>query len=215
MRITEEEQRERKERVIHAAFTLFSKKGIDGVTMSEIAQLAGVSDISVYRYFETKLDLAMETVALLWREVVAGMTRHIDATYSEKSGFEQLQILLDGFAYLFEEKSGYVRFSYDYKLYLIRHGATLLEDEGPGMLAPLYGRYCAALRKGLEDGSIRPLGTVEDMYWAVWGLMRGYVAKIALYEKLYAGENGWRKRFQLVRTMLETALRPLPGAGGA
>lgn len=210
MRITEDEQQERRERIINTAFALFSKKGIDRVTMTEIARVSGVANISVYRYFETKLDLTMETISLLWREIVAEMTQHIDETYDTKPGFEQLQTLLDGFEYLFEQKSNYVLFSYEYKLYLIRHGVILSEKRVSDLLDPLHQKYLSALEKGLSDGSIRPLGTAEDMYWAIWGMMRGYVAKIAIYERMYEGVNMWKSRFLLARTMLETALRSDP-----
>lgn len=207
MRITKEEQQQRRERIIYAAFTLFCEKGIDRVKMSEIARAAKVSDISVYRYFETKVDLAMETIGVLWHEIIAEMTRHIGEDYPAKSGFEQLRILLDGFEYLFEQKLNFVIFSYDYKLYLIRHMVSMSEGGVANVLGPLQEKYIAALEKGISDGSVRPLGTAEDMYWAIWGLMRGYVAKIAIYDNMYAGENMWKSRFQLARTMLETALR--------
>lgn len=210
MRITEDEQQERRERIINTAFALFSKKGIDRVTMTEIARVSGVANISVYRYFATKLDLTLETISLLWREIVAEMTQHIDETYDAKPGFEQLQTLLDGFEYLFEQKSNYVLFSYEYKLYLIRHGVILSEKRVSDLLDPLHQKYLLALEKGLSDGSIRPLGTAEDMYWAIWGMMRGYVAKIAIYERMYEGVNMWKSRFLLARTMLETALRSDP-----
>ena len=47
-----------KERVERAATELFAAKGIDGVSIAEIAALAGVSQGALYRHYASKEDLA-------------------------------------------------------------------------------------------------------------------------------------------------------------
>ena len=46
------------EKIQSAALALFIKKGIAGTTTKEIAKKAGVSEGSIYNYFESKGDLA-------------------------------------------------------------------------------------------------------------------------------------------------------------
>lgn len=46
-----------RERIAQAASTLFLKRGFDAVTMDEIAELAGVSRRTLFRYFPTKVEL--------------------------------------------------------------------------------------------------------------------------------------------------------------
>ena len=46
------------EKIQGAALALFIKKGIAGTTTKEIARKAGVSEGSIYNYFESKGDLA-------------------------------------------------------------------------------------------------------------------------------------------------------------
>ena len=49
----------RKRRIMEAGFRLFLEKGIDAVTMSEIAAASGVSRASLYLYYSTKVDLVI------------------------------------------------------------------------------------------------------------------------------------------------------------
>ena len=54
----QEEQNELKtsriNRILESAFNLFSEKGIDTITMNDIAATAEIGVASLYRYFETK-----------------------------------------------------------------------------------------------------------------------------------------------------------------
>lgn len=44
-------------RILHAAVALFSRQGYRGTSTREIARLADVSEVTVYRYFERKEDI--------------------------------------------------------------------------------------------------------------------------------------------------------------
>ncbi len=50
------------EKIITAAKELFEKKGFAAATTKEIAQLAGVSEVTLFRHFETKRKLFEQTV---------------------------------------------------------------------------------------------------------------------------------------------------------
>lgn len=51
-----------KEKIQNAALKLFSEKGFNGATTSEIAGEAGVAEGTIFRYFPTKKDLLMGVV---------------------------------------------------------------------------------------------------------------------------------------------------------
>jgi AcrR family transcriptional regulator len=51
--------------VVQAATSLFAKRGIDGVSMRDIAQAAGVREAAIYRHFVGKEELARE-IFLSW-----------------------------------------------------------------------------------------------------------------------------------------------------
>lgn len=55
---------------METAFELFSEKGIDQVTMQNIARVSGVGRPSLYRYFSTKLDLVIAVGTWKWAEYI-------------------------------------------------------------------------------------------------------------------------------------------------
>jgi AcrR family transcriptional regulator len=62
-----------KERIIRAARKAFADRGRDGVSMSEIAKIAGVKKALIYYYFPSKEDLFYE----VWRYSLDELEDHI------------------------------------------------------------------------------------------------------------------------------------------
>lgn len=208
IKITEEELLERKSRIIHNAFQLFCKDGIDRVSMKEIAAKANVSEKSIYRYFGTKKDLIVEMIDILWDEIILELYTAVDETYHEKTGYQQIEHLLQCFRHLFEEHSNYVLFSYDYKLFLIRHNYTITEPNYSDTVHRIYSMYIQAIEKGIQDGSIHVAHrTPKDVYYTIWGLMRGYIVKIVIYDRIYSTTNLWLEQFDTVCDLILGGLK--------
>ncbi|MBN1110305.1 MAG: TetR/AcrR family transcriptional regulator, partial [Methanomassiliicoccales archaeon] len=55
-------QESARERVLNAAFQLFAEKGYDGTRTRDIAHLAGVNEVTVFRLFGNKSTLFQEAV---------------------------------------------------------------------------------------------------------------------------------------------------------
>ena len=51
--------------VVRAATSLFAEKGIDGTSMRDIAEAAGVREAAIYRHFTGKEELARD-IFLSW-----------------------------------------------------------------------------------------------------------------------------------------------------
>jgi len=68
-----------KERIVRAARKAFADRGRDGVSMSEIAGIAGVKKALIYYYFPSKEDLFYE----VWRYSIDELEDHI---FSEADG---------------------------------------------------------------------------------------------------------------------------------
>lgn len=60
MDILEKKPGTKRPAIVRAATLLFAERGIDGTSMREIAQSAGVRDAAIYRHFTGKGDLARE-----------------------------------------------------------------------------------------------------------------------------------------------------------
>lgn len=212
MKITERELEARKNRIIHRAFGLFCQKGIDQVSMEEIAKAADVSVISVYRYFSTKSELLLITQEMLWKEALQNVTSYVITAdgYSRKSGFEQIRDLINGFEKLYRLHGEYLLFSAYYKLYLAREGLQLSGQKLGEMLAPIRAVFLKALEKGEKDRSLTLPCDLESTFYCLWGTLWGYVEEIVVYDRILNGENHWARCFPHVRVML---LNELTGSG--
>lgn len=207
MKITEAELIARKSRIIHEAFQLFCRHGIDKVSIKSIALKAGVGEKSIYRYFSTKSDLLLETVLMLWTEIVSELTAGLPQNFDSLSGYDQIICITHRFLHLYNNNSEFILFSYDYKLFLVRTSAQLTVHEYSEVLRPIRELYIRALLKGKADGSTRVQADVDDIYFAIWGLLRGYVAKMVIYDKMYEGENPWTNRFDTALGLILSGMR--------
>ena len=65
MEILQQKPDTKRPEIVRAAITLFAKRGIDGTSMRDIAQAAGVREAAIYRHFAGKEELARE-IFLSW-----------------------------------------------------------------------------------------------------------------------------------------------------
>ena len=52
-------KQEKYDRILEAGYTLFSERGIDLVTMTEVANASGVGRMKAFRYFPSKTELVI------------------------------------------------------------------------------------------------------------------------------------------------------------
>lgn len=78
-------------KILEAALKVFSRKGFNGATTSEIAREAGVAEGTIFRYFETKKDLLLQAAD----PVIMGSLKHILEQYRHRNPEEFLKILLN------------------------------------------------------------------------------------------------------------------------
>lgn len=211
MRITATEQDHRKQTMIHSAYELFCKQGIDEVSMAMIAQKSGVSSNSMFRYFGTKAQLILCTQAILWEEIVAHILKDSAQELMEATnGFEEIRILTLNFQKFYEDHSEYLVFACDYKLYLVRQKIKLSKEMYQSIINPVYETFIKALSKGRMDGSVSVREGTTNQFFALWGVLRGYVEQIVIYDRMYGGENPWRGNFHLVLHYALEALKAKP-----
>ena len=59
----------RSEKIVNAALELFCEKGIEDTSIDDVAADAGVGSATIYRYFETKAELAVRTGVACWKKI--------------------------------------------------------------------------------------------------------------------------------------------------
>lgn len=82
MSLRERQKADRRTKIIDAAKGLFAKSGLDNITMEAIAEIAGVSSMTVHNYYGTKsgvlLALVADSDAALLETFANDLTGHFD-----------------------------------------------------------------------------------------------------------------------------------------
>lgn len=208
MRLTEDEMQKRRENMILTAFHLFCERGIENVTLLEIAQAAKVGESTIYRYFETKTALVQQAFIKLWDSIMAQVEESVNRTaeYPSMTGFQQIKVWLEAFRQLYQYNADFILFSYEAKLYLLRNNVTLGRNYQDALMHSVKGPCIAAFEKGKADGSIPVKLPSEDIFYAVWGSVRGYIVKIVIYDKLFQEDSPWESRYSVMENGILCAL---------
>lgn len=201
MKLSQDEMQERRETIIQTAFNLFCERGIEHVPVSVIAKAANVGETTVYRYFENKPVLVLETFIKLWDLIMERVVESVEKNndYHVLNGYQQIRVWLDSFRQLYQNNADFILFSYEAKLYLLRHGVRLNQFQQDALMQAIKKPCMSALEKGKADGSI-PVKQRdnEDLFYAIWGAVRGYIVKIVIYDSLYEGESPWESRYEVM-----------------
>lgn len=208
MRLTEEDMQERRQTMIQTAFRLFCDRGIENVPLSEIAKKARVGENTLYRYFDNKETLVLEAFVKLWDTIMHNVEQIVESVpnYDALTGHGQLRVWLECFSHLYKVDREFVLFSYEAKLYLLRHKVKLDRFQQDMLMQSFRGPCLAALDKGKADGSIPVKESNEDLFYAIWGSIRGYVVKVVIYGELYGEDSPWESRYKVLMRGILSAL---------
>lgn len=209
MKLTEDEMLERRETIILTAFHLFCERGIEDVPLTEIAKAARVGETTIYRYFENKTNLVLEAFIKLWDLIMSHLEQSVESTgdYSALTGYEQIALWIDSFRQLYINQADFILFSYEAKLYLLRRKIKLNRYQQDTLMHAIKGPCLAALEKGRADGTIPIQENCEDVFYAMWGSIRGYIVKIVIYDGLYGADSPWESRYRVMEKGILSALR--------
>ncbi|CAN5191386.1 TetR family transcriptional regulator [soil metagenome] len=137
-----------RERLREAALDLYTAKGFDETTVTEIAQAAGVTERTFFRHYADKREVLFGGSAQLQREFVEGVRAAEDGTPLDMV----TSAVLAGVAYFPEERRAYSR----RRQALLAANPELLERELIKM-ATLSAAIAAALR---ERGVTEPAASL-------------------------------------------------------
>ena len=146
--------------LVSTAIKLFLAESIEKVTIKDIAVEAGVGEMTIYRYFGKKTKIVAEAVMQL-QEVVFTDYFSIDQS---KSGYEMLEMFYNTFLNVFNHRPEFFKFIKEFDIFMMNEDSNTLqgyEDE----LNRFKNVYVASYRKGLNDGSVKPLEDLDLFYF--------------------------------------------------
>jgi AcrR family transcriptional regulator len=151
------EMAERREKMLREGFRIFAEKGIEAVSMQEIAAACGVGIATLYRYYNTKLALVIAIGTRKWEEFF----QEIEEEYARRGGelmnaAEELDFYLNAYILLFREHKDLLCFNQDFNGY-IRHERADMEQlkDYYRAIEPFARKFHVLFEKGRRDGSIR------------------------------------------------------------
>jgi AcrR family transcriptional regulator len=186
-----------KQAILETAQELVAEKGLDGLSIREIARRIDYSPAGLYEYFESKEDIVAAICANVWEQVNAA--------------FKAVSPELPPTCRLVEMSLAYVKFAVNNpEQFLLVAGAApsalpALDESADNSPYPLL---LDTVQAALDSGKFSPAAhTAETIAFSLWALMHGRVML-----QLTVGHN-FHGDFDLVhKQALETFLRGLKPA---
>lgn len=187
----------RMNRILDASFDLFAERGIDTIAMTDIAKKAEIGVASLYRYFETKEDLAIEVAIHAWKKEEKVFHQvYTSADFNSKTGFEQLSILLNIFTTAIDSQTKFFRFIYFFDGFVKKENVNVQRlSKYETIIGNVNQIVMNALEKGSKDGSINfqksqnaviSKATIKEMHFTIMHSLFSMAQKMALSgEMLY------------------------------
>lgn len=139
--------------VVKAAETCFEERGIESCKMTEIADVAGIGVASLYRYFTTKSDIAIEVGIKYWRSACEKTKAMID---NDLTGLENIDNMLSMYTQATEESYNFFRFIEQFDTFVIKLDKQPMRMEDyETSISELMPVFEGQIIKGQEDQSIR------------------------------------------------------------
>ena len=195
----------RREAMLSEGFRLFAQKGIEAVSMQEVADACKVGVATLYRYYNTKLSLVIAIGVRQWEDYGAYAKalreeRHAD----DMTAAEDLSFYLDFFIDLYRNHKDLLRFNQNFNNYVQHEGASP-EQLKPYMAAvgALGGFSHRIYEKGLRDGTIRTDMPEEKLFSATSHIMLAVAVRYAQGLLFSAGDETDRtEEFELLKRAL-------------
>lgn len=186
----DEQKNARIDRILAAAFKLFSSAGIEPVAMTDIAKKAEIGVASLYRYFSTKDEIAIRTAIWAWEEQISEIYPSINnEEYTNGNGLFRLSIIFSLFKKLYMSQPEFLRFIYFFDSYAVNSGIKqerMIEYEN--VIGKVQMIVADAIKLGLKDNSINKkyIDKTEDLYFTLMHSFFSTAQKLTLSENLLA-----------------------------
>lgn len=171
--------------VIENSKNLILKKGINNLTITDIAREIGVGEATIYRYFQTKVNLAIEIGIRLWEDIYQSLKSLTPKT----SGYENIHQFFNYFNYGFLNNRSVFRF--------LQQFDTLMLNEN--VEKSLLGKYDAVLKNiksiydeyfslGLKDNTIVQVDK-DTFYYTTTHMLLGISYRLSNPKKLLESDE--------------------------
>jgi TetR/AcrR family transcriptional regulator of autoinduction and epiphytic fitness len=163
MKISREQKALNRRTLLNAGIELMSKEGLREATLRRIAQLAGMSEPVIYKYFPSKDHLLAAYFTETLRTAVARVEAQTDFTQQSFTG--QLQLLIDALLAEYEKHRDFVREAYNSLFLSSLSGSLAYMAEEKAMFLDKTGLWLSAAVETGEFGEPPSRTVILELLW--------------------------------------------------
>jgi TetR/AcrR family transcriptional regulator, fatty acid metabolism regulator protein len=168
----------RRQSILQAAIEVFSKKGFQTASISEIAQGAGIADATIYKYFKNKEDLFFAIPIEKTKEFRSQLELHLEGI---SGAFNKIRKFVWYFLYFFKANPEYGRIL----LLDIRVSKSFVKTETYDFLKQSVSQVMNIIREGQNEGVIRRDIDIYILRHSILGMLEHMVCRWLLKGEKY------------------------------
>lgn len=181
----------KKKKILDVALQLFSEKGIEQTNMTDIAKESNVGVASLYRYFENKNNLVVETGIEAWRQINSKYKDDVDAIMSTGlKGIIKLENLLNLFYKIFTEERAFVCFLDGFDNYIVNNNVSadsLINYEKEVLKIDPYIQKVYKI--GINDHSIKRIKDIDLFIRTIGHTLIALSQKVFIRNKIVTNDS--------------------------
>ncbi len=171
----------RREAMLREGFRLFAGKGIEAVTMQEVASACGVGIATLYRYYNTKLALVIDIAVRQWEDyAVEVRQKQAERGIDKMTAIERLDFYLQFYIDLYRSHSLMLCFNQNFNNYVRHEGATK-EQLRPYLeaIGTFAGMFHNLYEQAKRDGTMRTELPEDKLFAATSHIMLAVAVRYA------------------------------------
>ncbi len=171
----------RREAMLREGFRLFAGKGIEAVTMQEVASACGVGIATLYRYYNTKLALVIDIAVRQWEDyAVEVRQKQAERGIDKMTAIERLDFYLQFYIDLYRSHSLMLCFNQNFNNYVRHEGATK-EQLRPYLeaIGTFAGMFHSLYEQAKRDGTMRTELPEDKLFAATSHIMLAVAVRYA------------------------------------
>ncbi len=177
----EKEMKIRRELMLQNGFELFSQKGIENVSMQEIADKCKIGVATLYRYYNTKLDLVLDIGVRMWNNFSLEVeNKRLAKDIDNLDAYHELVFYLDFYIELYRNHKDLLRFNQEFNIYIIKEKPTPDKVAPYVMAISVFAQMFHNLyEKGKIDKTIKTDLSEDKMFAATCHIMLAVIVRYA------------------------------------
>ena len=201
---------EKRELILETAETIFLRQGLFNTAMDQIAEEAGMSRRTLYRYFDKKEDLAYEVTTRLltkWNIFFNECYKTLEGT-----GLKRLEQFLNYLLQYMSDKVEVMNYLGEFDFYFkdsaVQKPSEVQKSHFDDIILESDDYLKALLNTGVEDGSINEYTNVELTEATISNVLWSFGQRVASRGQIIYEETGF-KAVELVQHQVNLYIKAL------